>query len=329
LNKNKIKNEEKLSFLQTMIRVRSFEKKVADLKMENKIAGPVHTCVGEEAVDVGVCSALRSEDYIVGNFRSHGHMISKGASIEMLMAELYGKKTGTNGGKGGSMHVSDRSIGSLGASAIVGSGLPIACGAAFASLFKKEKRITCSFFGDGASQEGVFYECLNLASTWKLPVLFVLINNGYAITTPLHHVSVSQDLYRKGEPFEIKTMQIDGQMVEKVYDSVVHARDHILSGKGPVLLEAKTSLFHPHQEGTHFAELADAGYRNRKDIDSWAQNKDPIKLYSALLISQNIITREEIDSFFMQEEKAVEQAVEYAESSPLPLASDAYENVFV
>lgn len=329
MKKDKIKNEKKINLLQTMIRVRCFEKKVAHLKMENKIAGPVHTCVGEEAVDVGVCSALHSEDYIAGNFRSHGHMISKGASIEMLMAELFGKKTGTNGGRGGSMHVSDRSIGSLGASAIVGSGIPIACGAAFAALFKKEKRIACTFFGDGASQEGVFYESLNLASTWKLPVLFILINNGYAISTPLHHVSVSQDLYRKGEPFGIKSMKIDGQMVEQVYDKVVHARSHILSGKGPVLLETKTSLFHPHQEGTHFAKLAHAGYRESKDIESWVLNKDPIKLYSAFLVSQDIVTMEEIDSLFIQEEKALEKAVENAESSPVPIASDAYENVFV
>ncbi len=153
----------KKTLLKIMIRIRCFEEKVSEYKMDNKILGPVHTRIGEEAIDAGVCTALSSDDYIVGTFRSHGHMIAKGANINPLMAEIFGKKTGTNGGKGGSMHVSDPSIGSLGASAIVGSGFGIACGAAFASKYNDEGKIACVFFGDGASNEGTFYETMNLA----------------------------------------------------------------------------------------------------------------------------------------------------------------------
>jgi len=317
------------SLLKSMIRVRCFEKKVSELKMSNKIFGPVHTCIGEEAVDVGVCSALQKKDYIVGNFRSHGHLIAKGSCVNRLMAEIFGKKTGSNGGRGGSMHLCDPSVGSLGSSAIVGSGIPTACGAAFASLFKEEKRIACTFFGDGASQEGVFYESLNLASVWNLPVLFVLINNGYAITTPLSQVSVSQDLYRKAEPFGIKSIQVDGQMVEDIYENVLDARNYIINGKGPVLIEAKTSLFHPHQEGEHFAKLANSGYRDVNQVEEWREKKDPIKIYSDHLISQGIISESFLRSLFNEEEKCVSRAVNFAESSPSPLVNDVYDNIFV
>ena len=171
--------------LETMIRVRCFEEAVIEKKEAGLILGPIHTTIGQEAVDVGVCSALLSDDYILGTHRSHGYMIGKGANINTMMAEIYGKKTGTNGGKGGSMHVSDKSIGSLGASSIVGSGIPVACGAGFASKYKKDKKVTCVFFGDGAAHEGTFHESLNLASVWKLPIIFLLKNNGLAVTTTL------------------------------------------------------------------------------------------------------------------------------------------------
>ena len=324
-----MENFKKISLLRKMIKIRLFEEKVAEYKMDNKIEGPVHTRIGEEAIDAGVCSALSQQDHFLGTWRSHGHMIARGANINSLMAEIFGKKTGFNGGKGGSMHVCDSSIGSLGASAIVGSGFGIACGAAFASLYKNDGKISCIFFGDGASNEGTFSECMNLASTWKLPLLFLLENNGFAITTPLVQASVSQDLFHRAEPFGIYSKQIDGQNVEEIYYNVKLAITHIKEGKGPVLLEAKTFRFHEHQEGAYYAKLADVGYRDKQLVEYWRENKDPIKLYSKKLLAEKTITTEELDHINKEEKIDVDNAIRYAETSPLPSNEDAYRNVFI
>lgn len=324
-----MENEKKILLLRKMIKIRLFEEKVAAYKMDNKIEGPVHTRIGEEAIDAGVCSALSSQDHFIGTWRSHGHMIARGANINSLMAEIFGKKTGFNGGKGGSMHVCDSSIGSLGASAIVGSGFGIACGAAFASRYKNDGNISCVFFGDGASNEGTFSECMNLASTWKLPVLFFLENNGFAITTPLSHTSVSQDLFHRAEPFGIRSKQIDGQNVEEIYNNVKWAITIIKEGNGPVLLEAKTYRFQEHQEGSYYAKLADVGYRNKHLVDYWKENMDPIKLYSKKLLTEKNITIDELDNINKEEKYNVEKAISFAESSPFPLAEEANSNVFI
>ena len=320
---------DKISLLRKMIKIRSFEEKVAEYKMDNKIEGPVHTRIGEEAIDAGVCSALSPQDHFLGTWRSHGHMIARGANINSLMAEIFGKKTGFNGGKGGSMHVCDSSIGSLGASAIVGSGFGIACGAAFASLYKNDGKISCIFFGDGASNEGTFSECMNLASTWKLPLLFLLENNGFAITTPLVQASVSQDLFHRAEPFGIYSKQIDGQNVEEIYKNVKLAITHIKGGNGPVLLEAKTFRFQEHQEGSYYAKLADVGYRDKQLVEYWKENKDPIKLYSKQLLAEKTITTYELDRIIKEEKRNVDDAIRYAETSPFPSIEDAYSNVFI
>jgi acetoin:2,6-dichlorophenolindophenol oxidoreductase subunit alpha len=320
---------EKTSLLRKMIKIRSFEEKVVEYKMVNKIVGPVHTRIGEEAIDAGVLSALSSQDYFMGTWRSHGHMIARGANINSLMAELFGKKTGTNGGKGGSMHVCDPSIGSLGASAIVGSGFGIACGAAFASRYKNDGKIACVFFGDGASNEGTFSECMNLASIWNLPIIFLLENNGYAITTPLEHVSVSQDLFQRAKPYGIYSKQIDGQDVEEIYNSVKLAITHIKEGNGPVLLEAKTLRFQEHQEGEYYAKFAEVGYRDKQLVKSWRESRDPIQLYSKKLIEQKVITEGELHIIKEEEKLIMDNAIRYAETSPLPSKEDACQNVFI
>ena len=324
-----IKNSEKISLLRKMIKIRCFEEKVTKHKLNGKILGPVHTCIGQEAIDVGVCSALSVHDYIVGNHRSHGYMIAKGAKINLLMAEIFGKSTGTNGGKGGSMHVSDISIGSLGASGIVGSGLPIACGAAFASQYKNDGKITCVFFGDGAANEGTFHECMNLASVWKLPVIFFLENNGVAVTTVLEQVSTSHDLYHRVQSYEISSKQIDGQNVEEVYDNVKSAIAHIKEGKGAVLLEAKTFRFHEHQEGPAYARMSDVGYRDKQEVDYWIANKDPVKLFSNKLGEEGIIATSEIDRIYAEENHNIENAIAFAENSSFPCNKDAYRDVFI
>ena len=324
-----MENFGKISLLRKMIRIRCFEEKVTEYKLNGKILGPVHCCIGQEAIDVGTCSALSDHDYILGNHRSHGYMIAKGAKINLLMAEIFGKSTGTNGGKGGSMHVSDISIGSLGATGIVGSGLPVACGAAFASLYKNDGKITCVFFGDGASNEGTFHECMNLASIWKLPIIFLLENNSVAVTTLLKHVSTSLDLYHRAQSYGISSKQIDGQNVDEVYCAVKSAIATIKEGKGAVLIEAKTCRFHEHAEGQAYARMSDTGYRDNHEIDLWITNKDPIKLYSNKLVDENIIASSEIENIYAEENLNIENAIAFAECSSFPSNEDAYSNVFI
>lgn len=312
-----------------MIQIRRFEEKLTDYKLNRKILGPLHCCIGQEAVSVGVCSALSLNDYIVGNHRSHGYMIAKGASINSLTAEIFGKSTGSNAGKGGSMHVNDISVGGLGSSAIVGSGIPIACGAAFASLHKNNGNIACAFFGDGAVNEGVFSECLNLASIWKLPIIFLLENNGFAVTTALDEVSSTCELYHRGTPFGIKCIQIDGQNVEEVYNTTKDAVASIKDGNGAVFIEAKTYRFHEHQEGQAYARMADVGYRDKQEVAYWIDQRDPIKLYSNKLMCENLITNSEIETIYSEEDTKIDKAIEFANESPFPDNNEAYQNIFI
>jgi len=322
-------NPERISLLRKMIQIRIFEEKITEYKLNGKILGPVHCCVGQEAIDVGACSALSAQDYILGTHRSHGYMIAKGARIDLLMAEIFGKSTGTNGGKGGSMHVSDKNIGSLGATGIVGSGLPVACGGAFASQYKNDGRITCVFFGDGASNEGTFHECMNLASIWKLPIIFFLENNGVAVTTLLKNVSTSLELHHRAEPYGITSKQIDGQDVEEVFNAVKDAISTIKEGKGAVLIEAKTCRFHEHGEGHVYARMTDTGYRDKVETDYCISNKDPIKLYSRKLVAESVISENQVEKIFADEIINIANAIKFAEASELPLNEDAYRNIFI
>jgi acetoin:2,6-dichlorophenolindophenol oxidoreductase subunit alpha len=320
---------EKISLLRSMIKIRCFEEKITEYKLNGKILGPAHCCTGQEAANVGACSALSVHDYIIGTHRSHGYMIAKGADINVLMAEIFGKSMGTNGGKGGSMHVSDKSIGSLGATGIVGSGLPVACGAAFASKYKNDGKITCVFFGDGASNEGTFHECMNLASIWKLPIIFFLENNGLAVTTLLEDTSDSLDLYCRAQSYGINSQQVDGQNVEEVYHAVKSAMSNINEGKGAVLIEAKTCRFNEHAEGQAYARMSHVGYRDQQEVDNCIANKDPIKLYSNKLIAENIISTSKIECIYAEEKHNIEEAIAYADACSFPCKEEAYNNVFI
>lgn len=320
---------EQIVLLQKMIRVRCFEEAVIEKKENGTILGPVHTTIGQEAVDVGVCSALATHDYIIGTHRSHGYMLGKGANMNSMMAEIYGKSTGTNGGKGGSMHVSDKSIGSLGASGIVGSGLPIACGAGFASKYKNDKKITCVFFGDGAAHEGTFHESLNLASVWKLPIIFLLKNNGLAVTTTLKQTSLSEDFYNRASSYNMPGYKVDGQNIEEVYQMIKSVIKYISEGNGPVLVEAKTIRFREHQEGIGYRKIANSDYRDNSQVAYDTENNDPISLYANKLILEKIITKQEVDFIIEKEKEDVLSAIKFAEESPIPNKKDAYTNIFV
>ena len=319
---------QKIILLRKMLRVRYFEEAAIEKKEKNIIFGPVHTTIGQEAVDVGVCSGLSKEDYIIGTHRPHGYMLGKGADADLMMAELYGKSTGTNGGKGGSMHVSDKSIGSLGASSIVGSGLPIACGAGFASKYRNDKKITCVFFGDGAAHEGTFHESLNLASIWKLPVLFLLKNNGLAVTTTLQQTSLMEDFYTRASLYNMPGYKIDGQDVEAVYERIGSVAQYIREGNGPVLVEAKTIRFREHQEGVGYRKIANSNYRDNEKVAHDLKNNDPILNYKNKLILENVITLEDFLAISADEESCIRHAVKFAEDSPMPKATNAYTNIY-
>jgi pyruvate dehydrogenase E1 component alpha subunit len=295
-----------IEFLRTMIRIRLFEQKVSELKLNGKIDGPVHTYIGQEAIATGVCMALSREDYIIGNHRSHGHLLAKGADVRSLLAEILK-------GNGRSMHVSDSSIGAICSTAIVGSGLPLACGVAFANKFKKNNRVTCVFLGDGAVNEGSFYESINLASLWKLPVIFVIENNGVAVTTTLNNVSRNEHLFHRADPFNIYKQQVDGQDVEEVFDAVKRAIK-----KAPAIIEAKTMRFHEHQEGAAYEKMKDTAYRCNNEVDYWIENKDPIKLYSEKLIREKFVTQSEIEDICSEEKECVNNALFFTINSLFP-----------
>src|SRR5574340_520178 len=236
-----------------MLRIRCFEQEACELLSAGTIAGGIHTSVGQEAAAVGPCMALRDSDYVAGTHRSHGHPIGKGAAIAPLVAELLGKKTGVCKGRGGSMHLADFSVGSLGESGIVGAGMGLATGAALSAQLRRSGQVAVCFFGDGASNEGVFHETLNMAALWKLPVVFFCENNLYAATTPKLESTALDNIADRAAAYGIPGVVVDGQDAVAVHDVTLAAVERARSGQGPSLLEAKTYRYREHAEGFEFA----------------------------------------------------------------------------
>jgi TPP-dependent pyruvate/acetoin dehydrogenase alpha subunit len=306
-----------------MQRIRQFEATASKLHARGDIAGGLHTTSGQEAAIVGACLALTSEDYMVGTHRSHGHPIGKGARLDRLMAELLARATGINGGKGGSMHMSDFSVGSLGETSIVGSGLPIATGAALGSKMQKNGRVALCFFGDGASSEGTFHESLNIAAIWKLPVIYFCENNGYAISTPARDVVSVPDIAARAAGYGMPGYVVDGQDVIAVHTVTRTAVDRARAGEGPTLIEAKTYRFEEHAAG-----LQKLNYRTSEEIERW-RLRDPIQLLRRELVSKAVLTAERIDAIDAEVAQEIAAAVQFGLDSPHPTPADAYEHVFV
>jgi TPP-dependent pyruvate/acetoin dehydrogenase alpha subunit len=319
----------KIHLLRSMIRIREFENAVGKLKLEGKIFGQIHSCIGQEALVVGTCLALDKSDYLISNHRSHGHLIAKGANLNSLMAEIFGKSTGTNGGRGGSMHLFDKEIGAICTTAIVGSGLPVSCGSALASKILNDNKITCVFFGDGAANEGVFSESLNIASLWKLPVLFLLENNGVAITTLLQETTKNQIISERATSYDIHSVRVDGQDVESVFTQVSKAIRFIRNGNGPIFIEGLTFRFNEHAEGLHYLKMKDVGYRNNEFISNQIIYNDPIMNYYKELSLDEILQEEEFNKIVLEEKKLIDDALIYAENSPKPAEEDVYKNIFI
>jgi len=293
-----------------MLRIRRFEEAI----IAHHPVG--HLSIGQEGAIVGACMALRDDDYVTGTHRSHGHPIGKGADLLPLMAEIFGKRTGICRGLGGSMHLTDTSLGLICESAIVGGGFPLATGAGLSIQVRKTDQVSLCFFGDGATNEGTFHESLNIASVWKLPVIYFCENNGYAVTTSVEKSHGQPDIARRADGYGMPGVSVDGQDVEAVHKVTQAAVDRARAGGGPTLIEAKTYRFDEHSNRLAIP----IKYREEEEVAHWRGARDPIALYRAVLLSHHpLATIEEIEAAVA---KLAEDAVQFAKDSPEPEMQD-------
>ena len=304
-----------------MLVIRKFEETIRSLYQQGKIRGSFHPCVGQEAIAVGGCWAIRKDDYITCTYRGHGQAIAKGLSVNAAMAEMLGKATGCSKGKGGSMHFTDPSVGLLGANAIVGAGVPHAAGAALAARLQKKDNIALTYFGEGAVNQGVFLETLNLAAVWKLPLILVCENNQYSEMTPSRETTSNVETYKRAEAFGIESLQIDGNDLELVYDTVEQAAAKTRAGNGPFYIEAMTYRLWGHMMGD--PEV----YRSKEEVTQ-ARAKEPIVRLGRRLIDLGC-DESDLARFDAEAESVIADALQYAESSPAPEPEDAFTDVFI
>ena len=314
-----------MEMLRRMVRIRLFEERVIQMVERGEIVGAAHSYIGEEAVAVGACLALRDDDWMTGNHRSHGHPIAKGGDVKRAMAELLGKATGFCKGKGGSMHLADFSIGILGESGILGSAIPTAVGAALGSKLQGNDRVAVPFFGDGASNEGAFHESINLAAIWKLPVIFLCENNQYAVSSSFKTMVASENISDRAAAYNIPGVLVDGQDVIAMYEAVTEAVARARAGDGPSLIEGRTYRYYDHSLGLN--RIVRAPYRDDEEVEHWKQ-RDPIKIHKERLLSQDIATQAEIDQLEQEVMQQIDEAVEFARESPYPEPSALFEDMY-
>ena len=311
----------------TMLRIRLCEESLVEPILNGEVRCPVHLYTGEEAIATGVCAALKEKDYIFSNHRSHGHYLAKGSDMQELIAEIYGKETGCSKGRGGSMHITDPEKGVIGAVPIVAGTIPLALGAALASKIRKDKRVTVSFFGDGATCEGVFYESLNFASLKRLPIIFACENNLYSTHMAIKEYRLENNIYKIGNPFCIVSCRVDGNDVLKVYEVAKKAVELCRKERGPVLIEFMTYRLRGHVgpddniQGTH------TDIRPQEEIEKW-RKKDPIKKFEKYLIKNKILDRENLRKMNQEVEEEVKAAHTYAKMSSSPNPKELIQYVF-
>jgi pyruvate dehydrogenase E1 component alpha subunit len=312
-----------LTMYRLMATIRVFDSRAIEEFHAGNIPGVVHAYLGQEAIAVGVCTALRRDDKIVSTHRGHGHTIAKGADLQRMMAELFGRSNGYCQGKGGSMHIADFSVGMLGANGIVGAGMPIATGAALAAKLAKNDGVAVAFFGDGASNEGSFHSSLNLASIWKLPAIFVCENNHWAIAVPASYALSVSEVSARASAYSIPGVTVDGTDVLAVYEATTQAVQRARAGEGPTLLECMTHRWRIHSEQR--GNPTDP--RPREAVEA-AQQHDPIVVFGARLQEQGIATAATLAQIDRDVREAIEAAVAFAKASPLPQPEDALQDVF-
>jgi len=311
----------------TMVRIRLCEESLVEPILNGEVRCPVHLYSGEEAIATGVCFALSEKDYVFGTHRSHGHYLAKGGSMQALVAEIYGKETGCSKGRGGSMHVCDPERGMVGAVPIVGGTIPLALGAALASKIRREKKVTVSFFGDGAAGEGVLYESLNFAGLRKLPIIFACENNFYSTHMPIRECRPENNIFKIGAPFCIQSYRVDGNDVLKVYEVTKHSVGLCRRGLGPVFIEFMTYRLRGHVGPDDNIQESHTDIRPKEEIEKW-RKKDPIRRFQAFLIKNRIIRRETLERIDREVEEEVKEAHEYAKRSPYPNPNELTKYVF-
>ncbi|HWR38437.1 MAG TPA: thiamine pyrophosphate-dependent dehydrogenase E1 component subunit alpha [Patescibacteria group bacterium] len=316
-----LKADQLRGFYETMMTIRAFELKAVELFADNQLPGFVHLYLGEEAVATGVCASLTNKDYITSTHRGHGHLIAKGGKVDLMMAELFGKSTGYCKGKGGSMHIADVELGILGANGIVGAGQPISAGAAFACKYRKSDAVAVCFFGDGASNRGTFHEALNMATIWKLPLVFICENNLYGISNcQRDHMRVT-DVADRAAAYGIPGVTVDGNDVIAVYEAAAEAVARARKGDGPSLVECKTWRWRGHFEGDP------AVYKNQEEQEAWLK-KDPLVRLEKKLIEREYATKTQLDEIKGKVEAQIAAAVRFAQESPYPVPEDLLTDVY-
>jgi len=316
-----LSNYQIIEMYKTMKRIREFESKAMELFGEGHIPGFVHLYMGEEAVATGVCSNLNEDDYITSTHRGHGHIVAKGGDLKYMMAELFGKATGYCKGKGGSMHIADATKGILGANGIVGAGHNIAVGAGLSAKYRGTGQVCVCFFGDGSTNQGTFHESLNMASIWKLPVIFVCENNLYGISMHQSRHQAIQDVADRAVAYNMPGVVVDGNDIFAVYEAANEAINRARNGQGPTLIECKTYRHRGHFEGDPTT------YRDPEEVREWL-NKDPIHRLFEYMIENNISTEEEIQRINEEVNKEIDEAVRFAEESPYPPLESAVEDIY-
>lgn len=319
----KVDVEDLLQMYEQMVRIREFEEKVNELYTAAKMPGLAHLYSGEEAIAVGVCSALNSSDYITSTHRGHGHCIAKGAAVDIMFAELLGKAAGYCGGKGGSMHIADQANGNLGANAIVGGSAGIATGAAFTAKRLGTGQVAVCFFGEGALGQGLLYETMNLAQLWKLPVIFVCENNMY--NEYMHYKETTAgSLAERASAFGIITEEIDGQDVRTVHDVTTRLVERARKGEGPAFLVCNTYRYRGH----HVGDIDRAYYRSKEEEREWETNRDPIKILGDWIIGQHLSDHKVLEGIHNDVKGEVARGAEFALNAPYPELSEVDTNVY-
>jgi len=316
-----IAKEKLIDMYRVMVRIRTFEERVVKEFKAGHIPGFLHVYTGEEAIAAGACANLSPRDYITSTHRGHGHLIAKGGKTDRMMAELYGKETGYNKGKGGSMHIADVSIGILGANGIVGAGIPIAGGAALSAKLKGTDQVAICFLGEGATNTSRFHEGVNLASVLKLPIVYVIENNMYGETTPISYAANIPNIANRAVAYGIPGKTVDGNDALAVYEAVLEAVTRARNGEGPTLVECKTCRWHGHYVGDPQT------YRTKEEIDKCMKG-DPIKRLREKLIEIRVLTEKEADKIHQEINEEIEKAVKFAEESPFPNAQEALTGVY-
>lgn len=321
-NFEKLSKDRKIGFLKQLYQIRHFEEEVDKFILKGMVYGTCHLYTGEEACAVGAIGALDKDDYITSHHRGHGHCIAKGADLKLMMAELLGKKSGYCKGKGGSMHIADLDLNNLGANGIVGGGIGIATGAGLTCKKKKDGKMSLCFFGDGASNQGVFHESVNLASVMDLPVIYFCENNQFGMSTPIKKSINIDRISKRKESYGIQGLTIDGNNLIEVYNTVSHFVKECKEGNGPILIEALTYRWRGHSKHDW------QPYRTKKEVAEW-KKKDPIPRYSKYLIDNKIITKDEIEEIDKEVMKEISEAAKYAENDSHPDLSEVEKDVYV